>query len=170
MKPFNKYTTKNAIVASLIFAAAVLNFLTLLFTVVRGSYRILAGTQSYYSNGFTLAFSGYPIQIEGCGDWLRVWSVFHFSTSVLIILLLVLRAAVKPGKPFGKLGVFAVVTSLLSSLVYLINGFVAHAEAAKFALLYHTSFTAAYIPFIFILLLTVAISAVKMKMPEDFEF
>lgn len=162
-----KYTIKNLIILALTAAVAVMNFLTLLFTVVHGGSDYLSGSEKYSANGITLAFTSYPVIVEDCGKWLSVYSLFHFIASLAIIFLLVVFWCVTR-KPFGRLGTFSLIASELMALVYLINGCVAYSTASEYAGLYFECYTFAFLPFIIITGLVGALIAVKLKMPDDF--
>jgi hypothetical protein len=164
-----KYTTKETIISGLTAAAVLVNFLTLLFTVIKGGADYLSASERYFANGITLAFSGYPIIIEDCGVWLSVYSKFHFVASLGLILLLVVFWCVNQ-KPFGKIEIASFIVCEAMSLTYLINGCAAYSVASEFADLYFDIYTLAFLPFIIITVLFCAVIAVKRKMPNDFKF
>lgn len=164
-----KYTTKEAVISGLTALAVLVNFLTLLFTVIRWGADYVSGSERYFASGITLAFNGYPIVIEGCGEWLSLYSRFHFAASLAIILLLIIFWCVTQ-KPFGKIGIVSLILCEVMSLTYLINGCVAYSVAAEFADLDFELYTLSFVPFIIITVLFCAVIAVKRKMPDDFKF
>ena len=151
-------------------AAVVLNILALVFTVVRGEIRFLSGKESFYSNGFTLVFSGYPEIIEGCGNTLRVCSVLYLALSASLLLWLAVFCLVKRTADFGRLGNFFVISSAVLSALYMTVGIVAYSAAADYADRYYRCSTAAFWPFVFSALLTAAYFTVKYKMPDEIQF
>lgn len=166
-----KYTTKDIIISTLTAVAVILNFLTLLFTVIKGGADYLSGSERYFSNGITLTFKGYPIIIEGCGEWLSFYCRFHFIASLAIIALLAVFWCIKR-RPLGKAGMASMIAAELMSLIYFINGCVAYSVAAEFADLdlYFELYTLAFLPFLVITALFCALIAVKIKMPDNFSF
>ena len=166
----NKYTAKQLIVFALTVSVLFLNFLTLMFTVVRGGSDFLSGAERFFANGMTLAFEGYPIQVEGCGNWLRFSCAFHFAASLLLIFAFAVYIILLRSRPIGKLGLVLAIICVVMSLVYMINGCVAYSTASEYANLYFNVSTASFVPFIMITLIFSALVAVKIKMPDDFKF
>ena len=171
MKTKNKYTTKQAIVAILMASVALINFLTLLFAIVSAEeMHLVEATEYHFANGFTLAFGECPVVIDAYQHWLFFYSMLHFVLSLLLIAALALHALLKPGKPFGKLGGFSCFMAVLMSLIYMITGLAANSVASEYASLYYDNYTLAYIPFILIVTLVLAIILVKWNVSDDFVF
>lgn len=161
---------KNEVMSLLTVALVVMNILALVFTVVRGEISFLSGEESFYSNGFTLVFSGYPEIVEGCGNVLRVLSVLYLSLSLVLALWLAVFSLVKRSVDFGRLGVFFAVSSAVLSAFYMTLGIIAYSAANDYADLYYRCSTAAFWPFVFSALMTSAYFTVKYKMPSEIEF
>ncbi len=163
------YKTKEIIMAAILSSILLMNMLALCFAVVSGGITYLSGSESYFANGFTLAFDGYPIIVEGCGMWLRASSILHFIVAVLEIVTLAIYFAVR-GFKFGKLALALCIISEAFSVLYMINGIIAYSVASDYASLYFDVSTLAFIPFILITLLFAAALIVKKKMPDNFKF
>ena len=118
--------TAGSIIVYTVIALAALNILALAFTVVKGGIEYLIESEFYFANGFSLAFSGYPIIVEKVGTWLRIYSAAHFAIARLLALMLGIFALVKRSVDFGRLGVFAVIASLVLSVLYMTHGIIAY--------------------------------------------
>ncbi len=150
----------------LTFAVALLNFLTLLFTVVRGTQHNLSEINRFYANGFTLTFSGYPIIVDSCGKWLVFWSRLHFAVSLAMLIALAVIAFLRRGGKLGRLGILSTVASCVMSGVYMVNGIVANAAASTYAGDYnYSSYTLSFIPMILIFAITVYLVITAPKLP-----
>ena len=164
-----KFIDKRLLESGIVLAAAALGLISLLFTVVRGGIEYLLDSEFYFSNGFTLAFSGYPVIVDEFGVWLRIYAAIHFAIALGIILALGVFALVKHSFNFGRLGIAAVITSASLSLLYMVHGIIAYSFAADYAAEPYECSTAAFIPFILSTVLTVAFFLVKYKAPEKIE-
>lgn len=171
MKKINekKFVDKSLLESCIVLASAALSLFSLLFTMVRGGIEYLLESEFYFSNGFTLAFSGYPVIVNDFGVWLRIYSVMHFAIALALIFTLGISALVKHSFKFGQLGVFTVITSASLSLLYMIHGIIAYSVAADYAAGSYECSTAAFIPFILSIVLAVAFFLVKYKAPEKIE-
>ena len=164
-----KFVKKSALESGTVIAVAALNVLALLFTMVRGGIEYLLDSEFYFSNGFTLAFSGYPVIVDDFGVWLRIYSAVHFVVAIGLILVLCVFALAKRSFDFGRLGVFTVITSASLSLLYMIHGIIAYSVASDYAAEPYECSTAAFIPFILSIALTLAFFLVRYKAPENIE-
>ncbi len=164
----NKYFTKSNIKNALVAFVALMNFVTLAFATVSASHRSLsAGTERYFANGFTLAFSECPPICDGMKNWLTYYSRFHFFLSLAVMLCLAVVALVKKKFHFGGYGLAAVIISVITSLVYMINGIVANVLAADYASLYYEHYTLAPLGFALVALSAIAIFLTELYMPEE---
>ena len=164
-----KFVKKSSAESGIVLLMAALNVLTLAFTVVRGGIEYLSESEFYFSNGLTLAFSGYPVIVDKIGIWLRIYSAGHFTIAIMLILALGIFAMVKHSFKFGRLGVASVIISAALSIFYMVHGIIAYSIASDYAVGYYECSTAAYVPFIFSATLTVAFFLVKYKAPEKIE-
>ena len=164
-----KFIKKSTVESTVVLAMAALNVLTLLFTVVRGGIEYLLDSEFYFSNGFTLAFSGYPVIVNDFGVWLRIYSAAHFAVAVALIIALAASLLIKRSFKFGRLGVFTVITSASLSLLYMVHGIIAYCQAADYAAAPYECSTAAFVPFILSCVLAAAFFLVKYKAPEKIE-
>ena len=166
-----KYTAKQGIVALITAVIALMNFLTLFFAIVSARRTLFGGgVEKTFENGFTLAFGECPVMIDDLQNWLPFYCLVHFIISLALIALLGLRFAVGRKPYFGKTGAFADFAALVMSLVYMISGISANSVASGFAKDYFTSYTLAYLPFILITVSIIALIAIKLYMPDDFNF
>ena len=166
-----KTVKKKSVLSGAVIALAALNLLTLAFTVIKGGIEYLLESELHYANGFTLAFSGYPIIADEVGVWLRIYCAAHFVIAVALILALGARALAKRSLDFGRFGVFSVISSLSLSVLYMVHGIIAYSAASDYAggsEYYHCS-TSAFIPFILSLILAAAFFFVKYKAPDEIE-
>ena len=164
-----RFILKSSVESAVVIAIAVLNVLTLAFTIVRGGIEHLLESEFYFSNGFTLAFSGYPVIVNNSGAWLRIYSAAHLAVSLTLILVLGAFIMIKHSFKFGRLGTAAVITSVSLSLLYMVHGIIAYAEASEYAMGPYECSTAAFIPFVLSAALTVSFFLVKYKAPEKIE-
>ena len=160
---------KNDVLTTLVFVTVILNILALAFTVVRGRIQFLSGSESYFANGFTLVFDGYPAIVEGCGNTLRVCLSLYFGLSVLLALSIAVLCLVKRSFDFGRFGLFAVIASLILSVLYMVFGIVAYSVASDYARLYYECSTAAFWPFVLSALLSISYFWAKYRMPDQVE-
>ena len=166
-----KTVKKKSLLSGIVLALAALNILALAFTVVRGGIDFLLESEYHYANGFTLAFSGYPVIVDGVGVWLRIYSAFHFCAALALLIFLGVSALAKRSLDFRGSGLFTVIASLLLSILYMVHGIIALSAASDYAggSEYYSSSTAAFLPFIFTLILAVAYFYVRYKAPEEIE-
>lgn len=169
IKKQKKYTDKESIIVVLTFAIAVTNLLALLFTLVKVDINFLLDSEYCFVNGAKLLSFDWPIIIEDCGAWLSFYSLLHLILSVAVLALLLVHVLVKNGRAFGKMCIFTMSASLLTSLVYMINGIVAYSEVSAPRLDASGIYTLAFIPFIIICVLSVAILYVKLKVSDKFK-
>ena len=163
-----KYMTKENIKGGLVALTAVLNFLILLFTTVSATQTTMSGEEHFSANGFTLAFSDCPPVCDAIKNWLAFYSRFHFFISLAIILALAVVALVSMKFRFGGYGLAAVIVSLVTSLIYMINGIVANSLAADYASpLSYTHYTLAPLGFAFVALSAIGLLLVHIFMEED---
>ena len=168
MEGYKKYLTKNNIKSGLVLLTAVLNFAILLFAVVSATQKNLSGDESFFANGFTLAFSECPPICDALKNWLGFYSRFHFFISLVVILVLVLIATKRKKFSFGGYGIAAVIVSLVTSLVYMINGIAADSLAGEYASpLSYTHYTLAPLGFALVALSAVALLLVHFLMNES---
>ena len=166
-----KTVKKKSLLSGIVLALAALNIIALAFTVVKGEIDYLLGSELHYANGFTLAFSGYPVIADGVGVWLRIYCVFHFIAAALLLLSLGAVALRKRALDFGGFGIFSVISSFVLSVLYMVHGIIALSEASDDAggsEYYHSS-TFAFVPFIFSLILAVVYFYARYKAPEEIE-
>ena len=102
-------------------------------------------------------------------NWLTYYSRFHFFLSLAVILGLAVVALVRKKFHFGGYGLAAVIISVITSLVYMINGIVANVLASDYASLYYEHHTLAPIGFILVALSAIAIFLVELYMPAEEE-
>lgn len=160
--------TKNNIKGGLVALTAVLNFLILLFTTVSATQTTVSGDEHFYANGFTLAFSDCPPVCDAIRNWLSFYSRFHFFISLAVILALAVVALVSMKFRFGGYGTAAVILSLVTSLVYMINGIVANSLAADYASpLSYTHHTLAPLGFALVALSALGLLLVHIFVEED---
>jgi len=163
-----KYLTKSNIKGGLVALTAILNLLILLFTTVSAEQRTVSGEERFLANGFTLAFSDCPPICEEIGNWLSFYSRFHFFISLAVILGLAVVALVSMKFRFGGFGVAAVIVSLITSLVYMINGIAANALAAEYASSFsYTHYTLAPLGFALVALSALGLLLVHIFVAED---
>ena len=163
-----KYLTKSNIKGGLVMLTALLNFLVLLFTVVEGEHITMSGEESFFANGFTLAFSDCPPICEALENWLSFYSRFHFFISLALVLALTVAVFVTGRLRFGGYGVAAVIFSLITSLIYMINGIAANALAADYASsIYYTHYTLAPLGFALVLISALGLLLVHLFISED---
>ena len=160
------YLSKQNIKEAFVLFAAVFNFIALLFTTVSATHTTLAGVERYYANGFTLAFSDCPEVCEEMKNWLMCYSRVHFCISLAVILTLAVIAIARGRLRFGGFGIAAVIISLVTSLVYMINGVVANYLAADYATLYYEHYTLAPLGFVLVLASAIAALLVHLFMNE----
>ncbi len=163
---------KKSVLSGIIIAFAALNILTMAFTVIKGGINHLLESEFYFANGFTLAFSGYPVIVDEVGVWLSIYSAVHFAIALALILALSVFALAKRSFDFGRFGTFSVISSVLLSILYAVHGIIAYSAASDYAggSQYYSCSTAAFVPFIISLILAVAFFLVKYKAPEEIEF
>ena len=159
--------SKKNIKSILILSSAVFNFIALAFTTLSASHKTLGGIEKYFANGFTLAFSDCPLVIEDIGGWLGAYSKFHFFASSAVILLLATVALFRRSLDFGGFGVAAVIISLVTSLVYMINGIAANVIASDYATLYYEHYTLAPIGFALVLISALSCVFVHLFMADE---
>ena len=133
---------------------ALLNFVALAFTLVRGIYEMMSGCEEFFANGYKLAFVGYPTEIDSMGAWLVIYSQLYFILAVLILVGLVLSFLIKKELNFGKLGTASSIVSSVMALGYMINGIAVNSVVAEYGSLNFTHYTLAFIPAILILAAT----------------
>lgn len=163
-----KYTAKQAIIMALTAAMALVNFLALAFTLVSGEFHSLSADESFFENGFTLAFGEAYIAVEECGAWLEFYCLLHFVLSLAAIAALALRALLRSGKTFGFVGVVAVALSAVTSTAYFVSGCVASSIAEKFGGGCYEVVSLAFLPFATVLIMLAALFAVQFLMPDDY--
>jgi hypothetical protein len=162
----NKYFTKPNIKNALAAITALLNFIILSFATVSASHRSLTdGVEHYFANGFTLAFSECPPVCDGMKNWLAYYSRFHFFFSLAVILGLAAVALIKKKFHFGGYGLAAVIISVVTSLIYMINGIVANVIASDYASLYYEHYTLAPLGFALVALSAIALFFVELYIP-----
>ena len=165
-----KYLTKSNIKGGLVILTAVLNLLVLLFTAVAGEQITMSGEERFFANGFTLAFSDCPPICEALEAWLSFYSRFHFFISLALILSLAVIVFVTGRLRFGGYGLAAVILSLVTSLVYMVNGIAANSLAADYASpIYYTHYTLAPLGFALVAISALGLLLVHLLMPEDSE-
>ena len=169
IKTENKKIKSRTLSNYTVIALAVLNLLALAFTVVRGGIDYLVESEFYYANGFSLAFSGYPLIVEKVGVWLRIYSAAHLVFALVLLLMLGVFFLSKRTLDFGGLGLFSVITSFVLSALYMTHGIIAFLTASDYATGYYECSTAAFIPFILSLILTAAYFILKYRAPEEIE-
>ena len=167
MKKQKRIIKKTFVTSALVIIIAAFNFLTPLFTVVKGGSDYLFEREFYRASGFSLAFSGYPPIVESTGNTLRVLCIIHLAVSVLLALVLGAFALIKRASFLGRPGTASVVLSAIISILYFVIGIVAYFDASDYAGLYYVCETFAFIPFIITIILTSLFFYVKYKMPDD---
>lgn len=158
---------KTKILSAFVIFTVAMNVLALVFTVIRWETRYLSGVESYYANGFTLVFKGYPPVVEGCGSVLRALSVIHLILSVSLAIALGIRYLLKRSLDFGRFGVFAIISSSILSVLYMVIGIIAHSVASAFAERVDICSTATFWPFIFTAIITVLFFILKFKRTDE---
>lgn len=165
-----KYMTKGNIKSALVLLTAFLNFLILLFTTVSATQRTVTGDEHFFANGFSLAFSDCPPICDSIKNWLTFYSRFHFLISLAVILALAVLALVSGKLRFGGCGVAAVIISLVTSLIYMINGIAANSVAADYASpISYTHYTLAPLGFALVALSALGLLLVHIFVAEDAE-
>jgi len=171
IKKNKKYTDKELTIVALTLAIAAVNLLALLFTLVKLDYDFLTENEYCLVNGVKLLSFDWPIIIEDCGAWLSFYSLLHLLIAVSVIALVLIHVLLKKGKAFGKMCIFTMAVSFLTSLVYMINGIAAYSETSESYPLDNSGVsTIAYIPFIVICALSFTLIFVKVKMSDKFKF
>ena len=163
----SKKQNKTKILSALVLFAVALNVLALVFTVIRWETRYLSGVESYYANGFTLIFKGYPPVVEGVGSVLRALSVTYLVLAASLAIALGIRYLLKRSLDFGRFGVFAIISSAVLSVLYMVIGIVAHSVASDFAERVDICSTATFWPFICTAMITVLFFVLKFKKTEE---
>ena len=162
-------STKQILLSSIALIIALFNLLTLLFTIVKMQVSAF-GTQAETSvNGFSV-IAEYPAAIENIGGWLSVYSILHLIASLIILAILC--------SGFFKMEWIDFATSIkttniiccVMSLVYMINGISASAEAKSIGQGFYKITSGAFVPFILIAILIIAFFAVKYLMEDNFAF
>ena len=169
MNTKKKVIKKEYVLAAIAALASLMNLITPLFTVVRGGSDFLSGSEYFYANGYTLAFDGYPVIVEGCGAWLRVYCVFHLCVALVAVIMIALVALIKRSLSLRGFGIASVIISAVMSLMYTVNGFIAYGAASDYAGLYYECSTAAFIPLVISVFVTVSYFVIIKKMPDEFE-
>ena len=161
---------KTFVASALVIIIAAFNFLTPLFTVVKGGSDYLFEKEFYRASGFSLAFSGYPPIVESTGNTLRVLCIFHLAVSVLLALALGAFALIKRTACLGRLGTACAVLSAIISVLYFVIGIIAYSDASDYAGLYYVCETFTFIPFIITVILTAFYFYAKHKLPDELRF
>ena len=145
-----KLDSKKQIGSLIAVGVALMNFVALAFTLVRGIFEMISGSEEFFANGYKLAFVGYPTEIDSMGEWLVVYSQFYFIVSVLIVIALGISFFMKKELDFGKLGIASSIVSCVMVLGYMLNGIAINAEVSEYGSLNFTHYTLAFIPAIII--------------------
>jgi len=164
-----KFIKKSSLESGIVLLSAALGLLSLLFTTVSGGIEYLLDSEFYFSNGFTLAFSGYSVIVDSFGGWLRIYCAIHFAVAVAFIVALGVFALVRRSLNFGRLGVASVIASASLSLLYTVHGIIAYSVASDYAAGPYECSTFVFVPLILSAALTVAFFLVKYKAPENIE-
>ena len=135
---------------------ALMNFIALAFTIVKGIQETKSGTEKFFANGYTLIFSDCPTELDSIGGWLVIYSKLYFFVAIAIALGLAASLLLKKELNFGKAGTATTIISSVMAVGYMINGIAANAEVSGYASLYFTSYTLAFIPAIIIIALASA--------------
>jgi hypothetical protein len=136
---------------------ALMNFIALAFTIVKGIQETKSGTEKFFANGYTLIFSDCPTELDSIGGWLAIYSKLYFFVAIAIILGLALSFFMKKELNFGKAGTATTIISSIMAVGYMINGIAANAEVSEsYSPLYFNSYTLAFIPAIIIIALASA--------------
>ena len=143
-----KHLTKSNIKNALTALTALLNLIILAFPTVSATHKTLSqGTERYFANGFTLAFSECPPVCDEIKNWLSFYNLAHFIIGVCIIAALAAVVIIKKRFEFGGIGFASVMISLALSVFYMVNGIIANNLASDYASLYYECHTLAPLGF-----------------------
>lgn len=149
-----KVNSKKQTASLVALGVALMNFIALAFTIVKGIQEMMSGTDKFFANGYTLIFSGCPTELDSIGGWLTIYSRLYFFVAIAIALGLAASFFMKKELDFGKAGTATTIISSVMAVGYMINGIAANAEVKGYASsLYFTHYTLAFIPAIIILAL-----------------
>ena len=164
----NKYLTKSNIKNSLAALTAILNLAILAIPTVAATHKtLLAGTEHYFANGFTLAFSDCPPICDEIKHWLEFYNLAHFFISIAVIVGLATVVFIKRKFELGGYGFTAVIVSLATSLFYMVNGIIANSIASDYATLYYESYTLAPLGFALVAASALGLLLAHLFLPDE---
>lgn len=143
----NKKDTKRLVEVALFILTEVFTFLSLVFNI----YDVKLGALERTGNGFQLIFEEYPQFLsEGLGDWLSFYNIFIIVALLVEDYVYTVTCKTETQKRVAE--IICVCVNVILTFIYMINGFVAKLVIEAQATLY-TVQTAAFIPFIIVLIL-----------------
>ena len=157
---------KSLIMGGIAVLVALLNIITLLFTLAKIEVSLFGVSKEMSVTGFSV-ISEYPAAIEKVGGWVSFYSIVHIIVSVAIICVFLYKFFKKDSYDLLQFAKKSNIISVILSVIYMINGFMTVSAAKKSGEgLYQVS-GAAFVPFILILLLVIVYFAVNTYLHES---